>query len=640
MVLTASTATRYFGDEEPIGKVLVADHREQFVVTGVLDDFPGNSSIQYDMLFPMSQYATRHTQTEGGKSIEEDWGTFTYDTYLQLRPGTPITDVGRKLAGLLRTHYRDIGIDDPYGLQPLANMHLYKTDGSEGLIQTVRIFLIIGLLILAVACINYVNLATTRSLLRAKEVGVRKLVGAGRGQLFIQFMLEATLVFGFSAAAALVLIHFLLPVFNGIADKAMTLPLADPQLWSVIGLTLVATLALSSIYPALLLSSFEPLKALKGKLGAGISATLFRKILVTGQFVVSVALISSTLIIDRQLSYVRDKELGYDKEYVFSVEMGSMQPQASLVKAELLKQPGIRGITYADDQLINLGTTTGKTDWQGKDPDQRFFVHPLAVDADFLSVFKLRLVAGQGFRGIASDSAHYILNETAVKEAGIQNPIGKRFTLWDTEGTIIGVVKDFHFASLKQRIEPAVFQYQPGSELMYVKTSGAEAAHALAAVETRWKQYNPGYPFTYSFLDDAYDSLYKSEQRTGTLFTFFSVVAILISCLGLFGLATYAAQIRTREIGVRKVLGASVSGIIQLLSKDFLKVVILAIVVATPLAWYVMSRWLNDFAYKVNIEWWVFALAGFLAVGIALLTVSYQAIKAALMNPVKSLRSE
>jgi putative ABC transport system permease protein len=639
VVLTASTARRYFGDEEPVGKVLTAEGREQVVVTGVLEDFPANSSLQYDMLFPMSRFA-RFAQTEGGKPIDEDWGSFTYDTYLQLTSGTVTKPTERKLAHMLRTRFRDIGIDDPYSLQPLANMHLYKTDGSEGLIQTVRIFLIIGILILVVACINYVNLAMARSSLRAKEVGVRKLIGAAKGQLFIQFLLEAALMFGVSAVAALLLIQVLLPVFNTIADKTLTLPLADPQLWLVIGLTLLATLALTSIYPALLLSSFEPLQALKGKLSAGISAAFFRKLLVTGQFVISVTLISSTLIIDRQLSYIRGKELGYDKEYVFSVDMGNMQPQAQFVKTELMKQPGVRGITYASDQLINLGMTTGKTDWEGKDPDQRFFVHPLTVDADFLSVFKLPLVAGQGFRGIASDSAHFILNETAVKEAGIQNPIGKRFTLWDTEGTIIGVVKDFHFASLKQRIEPAIFQYQPGNSLLYVKTSGADAAKALAAVEARWKQYNASLPFTYSFLDDAYDSLYKSEQRTGTLFTLFSVVAILISCLGLFGLATYAAQLRTREIGVRKVLGASVPSIIQLLSKDFLQVVILAIVLATPLAWYVMNRWLADFAYKIAIDWWVFALAGLLAIGISLLTVGYQSIKAALMNPVKSLRSE
>jgi putative ABC transport system permease protein len=640
VVLTAATAQRFFGEENPVGKVLVADANEQFVVTGVLDDFPENSSIQYDMLFPMALYANRFIRDNAGKTIDEDWGTFTYDTFLQVAPGSTTQSVEHQLAGLLRTHFRDIGIDDPYALQPLAKMHLYKTDGSDGLIQTVNLFLIIGILILVVACTNYINLAMARSLLRMKEVGVRKLIGAGKAQLFSQFILEAALVFLLAAVAALVLIQVLMPVYNTVADKHTVLRLSDPQLWSVIGVTLVATLALASIYPALVLSSFEPLQVLKGKLSLGISATFFRKLLVTGQFVVSVGLIAGTLIIDRQLAYIRTKELGYDKEYVFSVDMGHMQPQAQLVKAELSKQPGIRGITYASDQLVDLGTTTGKTDWAGKNPDQRFFVHPLTVDQDFLSVFKLPLVEGQGFTGIATDSAHFILNETAVREAGLMNPVGKRFTLWDTKGTIIGVVKDFHFASLKQKIEPAVFQYKPGNELMYVKTTGEDAPQVVAAVEKRWKQYNAGLPFTYSFLDDSYDSLYKSEQRTGTLFTLFAAVAILISCLGLFGLAMYTAQIRTREIGVRKVLGASVSSIVQLLANDFIRLVLIAILVATPLSWYVMHRWLEDFAYKIAIEWWMFALAGLLAVGIALLTVSFQSIKAALTNPVKSLHSD
>ncbi|MVM31474.1 FtsX-like permease family protein [Spirosoma sp. HMF4905] len=640
VVLTATTAQRYFGHENPIGNVLMADTKEQFVVTGVLDDFPENSSIQYDMLFPMNLYATRFTRDHKGKTINEDWGTFTYDTFLELTPGTATQSVEHKLAGLLRIHFRDIGIDDPYALQPLANIHLYKTDGSDGLIQTVNLFLIIGILILIVACTNYVNLSMARSLLRAKEVGVRKLIGAGKVQLFVQFILEATLLFAIAAMATLVLMQLLIPAYNTIANRHMVLRLSDPQLWSVIGLTLVATLALSSIYPALLLASFDPMQVLKGRFSMGISTTFFRKLLVTGQFMVSVGLIAGTLVIDRQLTYIHTKELGYDKEYVFSVDIGKMQRQAQLVKADLMKQQGVRGITYANDQLVNLGTTTGKTDWEGKSPDQRFFVHPLTVDQDFLSVFKLSLVEGQGFTGIASDSTHFILNETAVREAGLTNPIGKRFTLWNTEGTIIGVVKDFHFASLKQKIEPAVFQYNPGNELMYVKTTGEDAPQALAAVEKRWKQYNAGLPFMYSFLDDTYDNLYKSEQRTGWLFSLFAAVAILISCLGLFGLATYAAQLRTREIGVRKVLGASVVGIVQLLARDFIQLVLIAIVLATPLIWYVMNQWLKEFAYKVTLDWWIFALAGLLAVGIALLTVSFQSIKAALMNPVTSLRSE
>jgi putative ABC transport system permease protein len=640
VILTASAAKRYFNNDEAVGKILQADNKEHFVVAGVLEDFPENSSIKYDMLFPMSLHAKLVSGNGEGKDIEEDWGNFSYNTFLQLAPGTATSTVTDKLALMLRNHYRDVGIKDPYSLQPLADMHLYKTDGSEGLMQTVRFFLIVGILILIIACINYVNLSTARSLVRAKEVSIRKMIGAGKAQLFIQFIIETVLVFIFATITALLLAGLLMPVYNNIAGKNMAFSLLNPNIWMIVCITVLATLILSSIYPALLLSSFEPLKALKGKFSAGISAVFLRKVLVTTQFVFAVALITGTLIIDRQLTYIHEIELGYDKEHVFTFGMGDMQPHAQSVKAELLKQQSVLGVTCANDKIVNIGTTTGKTDWDGKDPNQRFFVHPLAVDEDFLPVFKLQLVAGRSFIGMASDSAHYILNETAVKEADITDPIGKRFKLWDIEGTIIGVVKDFHFASLKQKIAPAIFQYQPGSAEMYVKTTGKGASKAIAAAEELWKQYNAGFPFKYTFLDETYNNLYKSEQRTGTLFMAFSIVAILISCLGLFGLATYTAQVKTKEIGIRKIMGASITGIIQLLAKDFMKLVLLAILIATPLAWYAINQWLQDYAYSIKLQWWMFTLAGLLSVSIAMLTVSFQSIKAALMDPVKSLRSE
>lgn len=640
VILTASTARRYFGNEDPVGKVLESDSKEHFVISGVLEDFPENSSIKYDMLFPMSHYAGIIAGKEEGRSIDAEWQNFSYSTYLQLAPGAAVKTVEAKLAQGLRNNYKDIGINEPYSLQPLADMHLYKTDGSEGQIRIVRIFLIVGILILVIACINYINLSTARSMLRAREVSVRKMIGAGKGQLFIQFIIETALAFIIATVAALVLARLLMPLYNSIAGKNMVFSLADKSIWFLVGIAVAGTLALSSIYPALLLSSIEPLKALKGKLSAGISAAFFRKVLVTTQFVFSIALISGTLIIDRQLSYINKKELGYDKEHVFTFGLRDMQPFATSAKNELLKQQGVLGVTCASDQIVSIGITTGDIDWEGKDPDQRFFVHPLTVDADFFSVFKLKIAEGTGFTGIASDSAHYILNETAVREAGITDPIGKRFKLWDTEGTIIGVVKDFHFASLKQKIAPVVFNYQPRSFGMYVKITGKDAAGAIAAAEKLWKRYNVAFPFEYSFLDEAYDNLYRSEQRTGALFTLFSIVAVLISCLGLFGLATYTAQIKVKEIGIRKVMGASVMNIVQLLAGNFLRLVFIAIVIATPVAWYAMNKWLQDYAYRIEITWWMLTAAGLLAAAIALLTVGFQSVKAALTNPVKSLRTE
>jgi putative ABC transport system permease protein len=397
----------------------------------------------------------------------------------------------------------------------------------------------------------------------------------------------------------------------------------------------------SSIYPALLLSSFEPLKALKGKVSARLTDAVFRKILVVTQFAFTVILISGTLIIGNQLNYIRSKELGYDKSHVFSFYMRDMRNHYDAVRADLLNQPGVTDVTRSNGNIVSLGMQTGSSEWDGKEVGETLMLRPMAIDKDFISFFKMKLQTGETFTGSVTDSTHFILNEAAVKATRLKNPVGKRFKLWNKEGTIIGVMKDFHFASMKQKIEPSIFYYYPKDEhRIFIKTTGKDAPTAIAAAERLWKKYNVDFPFTYTFLDETFDDLYKTEQRTGTLFNVFATIAIVISCLGLFGLVAYTAQIRTREIGVRKVLGATVPGIIQLLAKDFVKLVLIAIALAVPVAWYAMDQWLAGFAYRIDIHWWMFALAGLLAMAIALLTVSFQSIKAALVNPVKSLRSE
>lgn len=645
VILTASSAKRYFGKENPMGKLLRADNKETFVVSGIVEDFPGNSSIKHDILFPMSYYARNSGGNGEGETIEEDWGNYQFETYFLLNEGSGVKPVEAKLAVIKATYKGGAG-GTPFSLQPLARMHLYKANGSEGTMQTVRTFFVVAILILLIASINYVNLSTARSMLRMKEVSVRKIIGAGRIQLFLQFIAETALLFFFALITAFLLIRLLLPAFNNIAAKDMDIGLLDGKFWSIAALVVLSSLILSSVYPALLLSSFEPLKALKGRISGGVSTAAFRKVLVTVQFVFSVALIAGTLIVGLQLNYVHEKELGYEKEHVFSFDIKEIGRNYETAKAELLKQPGVLEISSSENPIVNLDLTTGDTEWDGKDPKHGFMIHPLTVDEDFLSLFQIELIAGQGFTGAASDSSHYILNETAVREAGITDPVGKRFSLWDTEGTIIGVTKDFHFASLKEKIEPVIFQYRPANSIlyenskMYVKTNGEDAAKAIAAAGKLWNRYNPAFPFEYRFLDETYDSLYKSEQRTGALFNIFATVAIFISCLGLFGLATYTAQVKVKEVGIRKVLGASVISVVTLLSKDFVRLVLVAVVIATPLAWYAMNRWLQDFAYRIEMEWWMFALAGLLAVMIALLTMSFQSIKAALTNPVKSLRSD
>lgn len=639
VVMTASTARRYFGDSDPLGKVITAEDSTRFTVTGVIADFPKNSTLNYDMLFPMSLYAKK--QFIEGKNIDTDFNQYDYETYLLLQPGTSVSALATRLRNI---HLRMKSDDTDILYLPflIKKMHLFNADGTEAGMETVRMFTIIALLILVIACINYVNLSTARSMLRSREVSLRKIVGAGKLQLFFQFILETALLFVLAAALAMMLIPVLIPVFNSISGKELEFDLRNPGIWKVIGGTIAGTLIVSSIYPALLLSSFEPLKALKGKVALRINDVFFRKALVVTQFTLSVILIAGTFVISRQLHYIRSKELGYDKEHVFSFNMKDMASHYDVVKANLLKSPGVLDVTRSsNDQIVNLGSLTGNTDYDGKGPGETFMVYPLAIDKDYIPFFKLKMVEGANFTGTSADSSHVILNETAVRNAGIKNPIGKRFRIWKNEATIVGVVKDFHFASMKKAIEPVVLFYNPNNNRrISIKTTGADAAKAIAAASVEWKRYNPNFPFNYAFLDESFNKLYQTEQRSGTLFNIFAGIAILISCLGLLGLTAYTAQVRTREIGVRKVLGASVPGIVSLLARDFIRLVLIAIVVAVPVAWYAMNKWLQDFAYKTNLDWTIFALSGLLAIVIAMITISFQSVKAALVNPVKSLKQQ
>ena len=409
----------------------------------------------------------------------------------------------------------------------------------------------------------------------------------------------------------------------------------------VILATVSGTLVLSSIYPAILLSSFEPIKALKGKISSSISSALFRKALVIVQFTFSIVLIVGTLVIGNQLRYIQSRELGYDKENVLAIRMIHMAPHLDAVRADLMKQPGVMNVSWSSGDIIELGGQTGDNDWDGKQIGETVMLSTFNVDQNFIPFFKMKLIEGENFGGTISDSTHLIINETAVASMRLKNPIGKRIRLWGTTGTITGVVKDFNFESMRNKIKPAIFynqQKQYGD--VYIKAAAKDIPKVIAATKSEWDKYNADFSFKYNFLDDKFQSLYESEERTGLLFNIFAAIAVFISCLGLFGLAAYTAQVRTKEIGVRKVLGAGVPAIIELLAKDFVKLVLIAILIATPVAWYLMNTWLEDFAYKININWSVFVIAGGAAILIALITISFQSIKAALANPVKSLRSE
>lgn len=638
IVITQTTAHKFFGDADPIGKAIVADNKENFTVSGVINDFAKNSSLQYDMVTPISLHFK--TMLAQKNDMSNNFRFFNYQTYLLIKPGADIKKLAKQITQVHLAHKPD-DTDADYLLLPLSKMHLYNADLSDRGITTVRIFMVIAILTLTIACINYVNLSTARSMLRSKEISMRKIIGAGKTQLFLQFVVETALLFAFAAILAVGLIFVLMPAFNQIAGKEMSLNLGDYHIWLVLFLSIGGTLAASSIYPALLLSSFEPLKALKGKISASLGDVLFRKILVVTQFSFSIILIIGTIVITSQLNYIRTTGVGYDKGHVLTFWMRDMANHYEAAKAELMKQPGILDVTRSNQNIVRFQGFTGDVDWNGKDPKQNIIIHPIVVDKDLVSFFKMKMVEGATFTGAKNDTAHFILNEAAIKEMGIKNPVGKRFRMQGINGTIIGVVKDFHYDSMKEKIAPSMFWFVP-KELnkIYIKTTAHDGAKAIAAAERQFKQYNGEYPFSYAFLDDIFDNIYQSEQREGTLFTDFAAIAIFISCLGLLGLAAYTGQVRTREIGVRKVLGASMSNLVGLLTKDFLKLVLLSIVIASPVAWYFMHKWLQDFAYKIGINWWVFALAGGMSIIIAFITISIQAIKAALTNPVKTLRSE
>jgi putative ABC transport system permease protein len=639
VVITKETAKKYFGAADPIGKVIIGDNQVFLTVSGIINNFPKNSSLNYDMIMPMSV----HIKKMLGNHIDlnTNFDFYAFETYLLLKPGIDTQRLGSQLQKI-HLSFRPEDTDGTYLLLPLAKMHLYNADLTDKGISTVRIFMLIALLTLVIACINYVNLSTARSMLRAKEISMRKIVGAAKVQLFAQFMIETTLLFLIACLLAFGLTYLLMPVINQLSGKQLTFDLANYHVWFTLLAAITGTLVVSSIYPALLLSSFDPLKALKGKISDRMGDVLFRKILVVTQFTFSVVLIVGTIVITCQLNYIRSKQLGYDKSHTLSLWMNhDMSKHYRTAKAELLKQPGVLGITRASSNIVDMSGFNGDNDWDGKLPSQVVIMHNMTIDKDFMPFFKIEMLQGKGFTGAVADSAHFVLNETAVKELGMKNPIGQRFRMFRTKGTIIGVVKDFHFASLKEKIGPAVFNYSPDFlGTMYIKTEGRDAPKVITAAAKQFKQYNGQFPFSYAFLDDVFNSLYQSEQREGNLFNYFAFIAIFISCLGLLGLAAYTAQVRTREIGVRKVLGASVTGIVRLLAGDFIRLVLIAILIATPIAWFAMNKWLQDYAYRITIGWWVFALAGFIAAIIAFITISIQSIKAALTNPVKSLRSE
>ncbi len=646
IAISKKMATVFFGSPQAAkGKILLRDYENDwkpFTVSAVFDDASVSSSLKFDFVINWQAFYDEHPNMK-------TWGNFGELTTIMLRPDANIEQVQTKLKNFLdKFSAGDNSNKIELHIQPFSDRYLHSNfengEISGGRIEYVRLFSIIAVFILLIACINFMNLATARSVKRAKEVGVRKVAGASRSSLIKQFLGEAMLLVFFAVIIALFLVFISLPLFNNITGKQIVMPVTYFAFWLQLGMLTIITACIAGSYPALVLSSFKPVKVLKGTMKFGMSATLFRKGLVIFQFALSIILIIATIVVSKQINYIQTKNIGYNKENLIYVPIdGTLTKQFALFKQEAIKMQGIRQVSCMNQPLPVIDIRTNVIDWEGKEPNDNSSVAPVATGYDFMKTAGIQILQGRDFSPeFSTDSTAYILNETAVKKTGYKNPIGRSFTLWGKKGPIIGVVKDFHFASLHDRIEPLIFRFSENSSngAILITTQSGQTKQAIENLSKLCKEINPKFPFTYQFADQEYAKLYNSEEVIGKLSDCFAFLAIFISCLGLLGLTIFTAEQRKKEIGVRKVIGASVGDIIAMLSKDILKLVIVSAIIATPIAWMAMNNWLQGFAYRIAIGWQVYLIAGGLAFVIAFFTISFQAIKAAMANPVKSLRTE
>ncbi|HMH21393.1 MAG TPA: ABC transporter permease [Puia sp.] len=641
VVISEKMAKHFFGTEKNIaGKTIRANHAQNYVVTGVIKDLPENSTLQFDWVSPFEVLFKQNPWLS-------DWGAFSINTYVELSPATDLAAVNKQLDGMIIKNKP--GINTHLSLLSMNDWRLRSdfVDGKQsgGRMQYVRLFTAIAWIILLIACINFMNLATARSEKRAREVGVRKVLGAGKSNLILQFIGEAVFMAVLASFAGLIMISLMMPAFNMLVEKHLAPDLGNPlHTGSLLAITLLCGLIAGS-YPALYLSSFNPIFVFKGlKLKSG-SAVFIRKGLVVLQFTVSIVLIISTIIIYQQINHIKSRDLGYRRDNLLTLPInGDMLKNYSAIRQDLLNTGLIENVALNSMNIISTGDngSSKNLQWAGKNPNAEVLISFRSVSPDFIATAGIKMAEGRGFVSEISDSTNVLVTESFAKMMGKGSALGKTITGQGIAFHVIGVVKDFVYGDLYGSPDPVMFSCRPqDASQIYVRIKDqAGKGQALAKIEAVIKKNNPSYPFQYSFVDDQFNFEFRDEALIGKLSRLFAGLAILISCLGLFGLAAYTAERRTKEIGIRKVLGASVAGITRLLSKDFLRLIVLSALIAFPLAWWVMSRWLQNYTYRITISWWVFLLAGGLSVVIALATISFQSVRAALMNPVKSLRSE
>jgi ABC-type antimicrobial peptide transport system permease subunit len=644
IAISRKMAESFFSNpQNAIGKTVRFNDAQDFKVTAVFENLPENTSVKFDYLINWDAYLQLNEWAK-------DWGNNGPQTQIMLQAGADADAFNSKIKNFIEKYnnQRDEGVRIELAIQPFDEVYLHSNfvNGvvAGGRIEYVNLFTVVAIVILLIACINFMNLTTARSVKRAKEIGIRKVVGAVKGSLVFQFIGEAIFITFCAAITALVFVVIFLPAFNSLTGKQIDIPVNHFNFWaSLAGLVLITGL-ISGSYPALVLSSFKSINVLKGGLKFSNSAIFFRKGLVVCQFILSIVLILGTIVVSRQVDYIKTINLGYNRKNLVYVPLeGSLPLKYNVFKNKASKIPGIADITRMSQSPTLIQSSTGGVDWIGKDTTVNIEFTQASVGYDFIKTMNGKIIQGRDFsKDFATDSVGYILNEEAAKRIGYKESVGQPLTFWGRKGTIIGIMQNFHFNSLHEPVQPMILRH--GEEETYgvalLRIEAGKTKEALAGLENIIKELNPAFPFTYQFSDEEYTKLYNSEQVVSRLANYFAFLAIFISCLGLLGLAVFTAQQRTREIGIRKVLGASVGSLFGLLSKQFLVLVFIAFLIAVPIAWGVMNNWLQDYAYRITISWWMFLIAGAFAIAIALITVSFQAIRAAVANPVKSLRTE
>ena len=641
VLLTQKLAEKYFGKEDPIGKIITIEQNLSYKVTGVLKDLPNNTTVRFDFLMPMKDYV------EANMNGVEKWENSNIRTYAKLKQGINRDEFNKRFAGILQ-NYTNQQEGSSVFLFNLKDWYLRNDfkDGKYaggGRITYVRMFTIIAFFILLLACINFMNLSTARATQRAKEVGVRKVIGAGRSSLIKQFIGESVLLSILAGLIAICLVAFSLPYFNKFLRKSIVIDYTNINSIAIFIAIVLVTGLLAGSYPSFVLSSFKPVKVLKNVfMPNSFNSVWIRKSLVVTQFAVSVLLIIGTAIISQQINYIQHKNLGYNKENLiwFSNSISAEKSETAL--REIKKIPGVLSAAQASHTFTYANNRSTRVKWPGKTESQEIFFTFTSGSNDIVPTMGLEIKEGRSFiADRVADTSSVLLNEEAVKQMGLKNPVGQIIENNDRKFTIVGIVKDFHFESLHNPITPAIIQCRPNwTWLMYVRSDGKNTQATLQAIEKVYKAFAPGFSFDYNFQDKEYERLYRSETQIGILVNSFAFFAVFISCLGLLGLTAFTVERKTKEVGIRKVLGASVSSIVLLLSKQFIWLVLIAVVIAAIPAYYFMNNWLNQYTYHVELGWQVFAIAGLFAMLIAFVTVSFQSVKAAIANPVKSLRTE